>query len=141
MIETRADVDVAGYPAFRESVWVRLIETGHAVSGPILGVRPAPHCNRADQLRLRPREGEVDCLPALAVERHSYEQRPVIGHEINPTVGRDLVALGVTPMGPTRAPNDSAPPTHDTQPPDSQFHVIYDIATTFKLRRRHFRRR
>src|SRR6476661_8122439 len=64
MIETRADVDVAGYPAFRESVWVRLIETGHAVSGPILGVRPAPHCNRADQLRLRPREGEVDCLPA-----------------------------------------------------------------------------
>ena len=31
----------------------------------------------------------------LAVERLSYEQRPVIGHEINPTVGRDLVALGV----------------------------------------------
>jgi len=70
----------------------------------------------------------------LAVERLSYEQRPVIGHEINPTVGRDLVALGVTPMGPTRAPNDSAPPTHDTQPPDSQFHVIYDIATTEPFR-------
>jgi hypothetical protein len=32
----------------------------------------------------------------LAVERLSYEQRRVIGHEINPTVGRDLVALGVT---------------------------------------------
>jgi hypothetical protein len=25
------------------------------------------------------------------------------------------------------------PPTHDTQPPDSQFHVVYDIATTLKL--------
>ena len=72
----------------------------------------------------------------LAVERLSYEQRRVIGHEINPTVGRDLVALGVT-CDRTDAPNDSAPPTHDTQPPDSQFHVIYDIATTFKLRRRH----
>jgi hypothetical protein len=52
--------------------------------------------NRADQLRLRARaRAKLTVYQPLAVERVGYEQRPVIGHEINPTVGRDLVALGV----------------------------------------------
>jgi hypothetical protein len=32
---------------------------------------------------------------ALAVERLSYKQRPVIRHWVNPTVGRDLVGLEI----------------------------------------------
>ena len=72
----------------------------------------------------------------LAVERLSYKQRPVIRHRINPTIECTLESARVLAIGPTRPPNHSAP--YDTQPPDSQFHVIYDIATTLKLRRRHF---
>jgi hypothetical protein len=34
------------------------------------------------------------CQP-LAVERVGYEQWPVIRHWIHPTIGRDLVAMGV----------------------------------------------
>jgi len=69
----------------------------------------------------------------LAVERLSYEQRPVISHWIHPTIECTLESARVLAIGPTRPPNHSAPPTHDTQPPDFQFHVIYDIATTFNL--------
>ena len=74
----------------------------------------------------------------LAVERLSYKQRPVIRHWINPTIDCTLGSARVlchrtdTPAEPLR----TSDPRHS--PPDSQFHVIYDIATTLKLRRRHF---
>jgi hypothetical protein len=49
------------------------------------------------------------------------------------------LGLGHGNWDPTRAlSHHSARPTHDSQPPDSQFHVVYDITTTLKLRRRHF---
>ena len=63
----------------------------------------------------------------LAIERLSYEQRLVIKHWINPTIDCTLGSAGVlrhridTPAEPLR----TADPRHS--PPDSQFHVIYDI--------------
>ena len=52
----------------------------------------------------------------LAVEPLSYKQRPVIRHWINPTIDCTLGSARVSAIGPTRPPNHSAPPTHDTQP-------------------------
>ena len=74
----------------------------------------------------------------LAIERLSYEQRLVIRHWINPTIDCTLGSSRVlchridTPAESLR----TSDPRHS--PPDFQFHVIYDIATTFKLRQRHF---
>jgi hypothetical protein len=74
---------------------------------------------------------------ALAVERLSHEQRPMIRHWVNPTVDRDLVGLQMARDWTDKRSEQLCTSRSQLSAPYSQFRVIYDIATTLKLRRRH----
>ena len=87
---------------------------------------------------MRPREGEVDYLPAArrrAAQLQATASDQTLDqsdNRLHSRVGASLCHRTDTPAEPLR----TSDPRHS--PPDFQFHVIYDIATTFKLRRRHF---